>query len=170
MQRIWAPWRMDYIQGLNEEHAAAEAAKGCIFCWKPREEPAQDAANLIVARREHCFVIMNLYPYNNSHLMVVPYRHTCDFTSLDDAELLDCQRAVKDAVRAMEQSLQPQGWNIGLNLGKAGGAGIDQHLHWHVVPRWVGDTNFFPVLGGVKVISESMEASWQRMHEAFSRL
>ena len=168
MQRIWAPWRLDYIRGLDGAEAAED--KGCIFCWKPREDPGQDEATLIVARRQHCFVIMNLYPYNNSHLMVVPYRHTCDFTSLSDDELLDCQQAVRDAVRAMEQSLQPQGWNIGLNLGKAGGAGIDQHLHWHVVPRWVGDTNFFPVLSDVKVISESMEDSWRRMRDAFARL
>lgn len=169
MDRIWAPWRMEYIRHL-EDAGAPEADKGCIFCWKPREEPGRDAGNLIVARRADCFVIMNLYPYNNSHLMVVPYRHICDFTQLAEPELLDCQRALQDAVRVMSRTLQPQGWNIGINLGKAAGAGIDQHLHWHVVPRWAGDTNFFPVLGETKVISESIQDSWRRMKDGFDAL
>jgi ATP adenylyltransferase len=168
MERIWAPWRMEYIRQLK--HDGAEAERGCIFCWKPREEPARDEANLIVARRPACFVIMNRYPYNNSHLMVVPYRHLSDFRELDERELLDCQRALQDALRVMERALAPQGWNIGLNLGKAAGAGIDQHLHWHVVPRWVGDTNFFPILGETKVISESLEESWRRMRDGFAAL
>lgn len=172
MQRIWAPWRMEYIQGLNEDGNAsrAEAGKGCIFCWKPGEDEGRDEQNLILARRERCFLIMNLYPYNNSHLMVVPYRHLHDFTALEPAELLDCQRAIQEAVRVMERTIRPQGWNIGLNLGKAAGAGIDQHLHWHVVPRWVGDTNFFPVLGEAKVISESIQDSWRRLREGFAAL
>ncbi len=165
MQQIWAPWRMDYIKGLKEEDQ-----KGCIFCWKPLADPAEDEKNLIVERREHCFLIMNLYPYNNSHLMVVPRRHTADFTELVDEELLDCQQAIRDAITVMKQSMNPQGFNVGINMGKAGGAGIDQHLHWHVIPRWVGDTNFFPLMSGVKVISESISDSWQRMHEGFKRL
>ncbi|MDP2361079.1 MAG: HIT domain-containing protein [bacterium] len=173
MDRIWAPWRMAYIRGLDASRNAGHTEGGveeCIFCWKPRLESTHDESNLIVARRESCFVIMNLYPYNNSHLMVVPYRHLCDFTLLEAVELLDCQRALQDAVRVMQRTLQPQGWNIGLNLGKAAGAGIDQHLHWHVVPRWVGDTNFFPVLGETKVISESIQDSWQRMRDGFAAL
>lgn len=170
MERIWAPWRMEYIRGLDPQAESEEKAKGCIFCWKPREPEEQDPANLLVARREHCFVIMNLYPYNNSHLMVVPYRHVCDFTLLGDEELLDCQRALRDAVEVMRRGLDPQGFNIGLNLGKAAGAGIDQHLHWHLVPRWTGDSNFMPVLGGTKVISESIEESWLRMREGFAAL
>jgi ATP adenylyltransferase len=170
MQRIWAPWRMEYIRGLDPEAQAAEESKGCIFCWKPAEPQERDAGNLLIARREHCFVILNLYPYNNSHLMVVPYRHLCDFTQLSDAELLDCQRTLRDAVGVLERGLKPQGYNLGLNLGKAAGAGIDQHLHWHLVPRWVGDSNFMPVIGGTKVISESIEDSWQRLRDGFAAL
>ena len=102
--------------------------------------------------------------------MVVPRRHTADFTELVDEELLDCQQAIRDAITVMKQSMNPQGFNVGINMGKAGGAGIDQHLHWHVIPRWVGDTNFFPLMSGVKVISESISDSWQRMHEGFKRL
>ncbi len=170
MERIWAPWRMDYIRGLDPKAESAELAKGCIFCWKPQAPAAEDPANLIVARREHCFLILNLYPYNNSHLMVVPYRHLCDFTLLSDAELLDCQRALRDAVLVLQHSLAPQGYNLGLNLGKAAGAGIDQHLHWHLVPRWVGDSNFMPVLGETKVISESIQDSWQRLRDGFATL
>jgi len=169
MERIWAPWRMAYIRELGDP-AAADAARGCIFCWKPQDPPDRDAANLIVARRERCFAILNLYPYNNSHLMVVPYRHSCDLTELEDAELLDCQRAIRDALRVMGATLAPQGYNIGLNMGKAAGAGIDQHLHWHVVPRWVGDTNFLPVVGGAKVISESIEESHARLRDGFAAL
>lgn len=165
MDRIWAPWRMEYIKSLDQTED-----QGCIFCWKPEAPPAEDQANLIVARRKHCFLIMNLYPYNNSHLMVVPYRHLCDFTLLDQAELLDCQLAVQDAIHVMRESMHPQGFNVGINVGKAAGAGIDQHLHWHVIPRWVGDTNFFPVMSGIKVISESIEDSWQRMVDGFLQL
>jgi ATP adenylyltransferase len=170
MERIWAPWRMEYIRGLDPREESAEKAKGCIFCWKPQEPVEQDPGNLIVTRREHCFVIMNLYPYNNSHLMVVPYRHLCEFPRLSDEELLDCQRTLRDAVAVMQRHLDPQGFNIGLNLGKSAGAGIDQHLHWHLVPRWTGDSNFMPVLGGTKVISESIEDSWQRMRDGFAAL
>jgi len=170
MQRIWAPWRMEYIRGLDPEGRAAEESKGCIFCWKPAAPPERDHDNLLIARRDHCFLILNLFPYNNSHLMVVPYRHLCDFTRLTDEELLDCQRALRDAAGVLQRSLNPQGFNIGLNLGKAAGAGIDQHLHWHLVPRWVGDSNFMPVIGDTKVISESIEESWRRLRDGFAAL
>jgi len=154
---------MSYISGLSESEDA-----GCIFCRKSGEE--DDEGNLIVHRSDSCFVLMNLYPYNNSHLMVVPYRHCGNFEELEADELLDCQRAIQRALRVMRETIRPQGWNLGMNLGRAGGAGIDTHLHWHVVPRWVGDTNFMPVLGQTKVISESIEESRRRMAEGFQGL
>ena len=160
MQRIWAPWRMAYLKGQMPE-----AREGCIFCWKPAEE--RDEENLILERRTHCFVIMNLFPYNNSHLMVVPYRHTGDPGALDDGELLDCQQAIQRVIRVLGASISPQGYNVGMNVGSAGGAGIESPLHWHVVPRWAGDTNFMPVTGGTKVISESIQEGWQRLRKAF---
>lgn len=167
MDRIWAPWRMAYIRDIDNQQSE-DAKRGCIFCWKPADPPGKDGANLIVDRREHCFTILNLFPYNNSHLMVVPYRHSCDLCELEDGELLDCQRGIQEAIAVMKATLQPQGFNVGLNMGKAAGAGIDQHLHWHVVPRWVGDTNFLPVIGGTKIVSESIEDSYQRLLEGFA--
>ncbi len=160
MDRIWAPWRMAYLSG--EEKPRRE---GCIFCWKPLE--GEDEANLILERREHCFTLMNLYPYSNSHLMVVPYRHTADFTSLSAGELLDCQQGIVRVIQVLKDSVDPQGFNVGMNMGQAGGAGIAAHLHWHVVPRWNGDTNFMPVTGGTKVISESIQEGYQRLKAAW---
>jgi ATP adenylyltransferase len=162
MDRIWAPWRMNYIQGFSDK----KPSTACIFCDKPASP--DDRTELILARREHCFALMNLYPYNNSHLMVVPYRHLNNFTDLTDPELLECQQLLKEALGHMQTCLKPQGFNIGLNMGKAGGAGIDQHLHWHLVPRWTGDTNFMTVTAGAKVISETVEASWERLYKAFN--
>lgn len=169
MDRIWAPWRMAYIRDIDKD-TAPDSGRGCIFCWKPRDPTERDEANLVVERREHCFAILNLYPYNNSHLMVVPYRHSCDLGDLQEAELLDCMRGVQDAIAVMQATLAPQGFNVGLNMGKAAGAGIDQHLHWHVVPRWTGDTNFLPVLGGVKIVSESIEDSYRRLVDGYAAL
>jgi len=163
MERIFAPWRMAYLKG-----ELPEPREGCIFCWKPAED--QDERNLIIERHEHCFVIMNLYPYTNSHLMVVPYRHTADLGELEDAELLGCQQAIRRVVQVLQQFIRPQGFNIGMNIGRAGGAGIESHLHWHVVPRWLGDTNFMSVTGDTKVISESIPEGWQRLREAFGAM
>lgn len=162
MERIFAPWRMSYLRG-----ELPETREGCIFCWKPAEQ--QDPQNLILERSRHCFVIMNLYPYSNSHLMVVPYRHTAELTDLDDEELLDCQRTLRRTVAVIRESVNPQGFNLGMNIGRAGGAGIEAHLHWHVVPRWLGDTNFMTVTGDTKVISESIHEGWARLRAAFER-
>jgi ATP adenylyltransferase len=162
MDRIWAPWRMNYIQGFSK---VEPEEKACIFCEKPASD--QDHETFVLARREHCFALMNLYPYNNSHLMVVPYRHLQDFTDLRDEELLCCQQLLRESMKHMQEALHPQGFNIGLNMGKAGGAGIDQHLHWHLVPRWNGDTNFMTVTAESKVISETVADSWKRLRALF---
>ena len=165
MDQLWAPWRSQYITKVD-----VPKREGCIFCWKPQEDESRDEENLIVVRRKHCFVLMNLYPYNNGHLMVVPYRHTGDFLELGEEELLECQRTLQDAQRIMKETMTPQGFNIGMNIGRPAGAGIDQHLHWHLVPRWNGDTNFMPALAATKVISEGLLDSWRRMREGFARL
>lgn len=162
MERIFAPWRMSYLRGEQPE-----AREGCIFCWKPQED--RDRENLILERSRHCFVIMNLYPYSNSHLMVVPYRHTAELADLGDDELLDCQRTLRRTVQVVGESVKPQGFNLGMNIGRAGGAGIEAHLHWHVVPRWLGDTNFMTVTGDTKVISEAIDEGWVRLRAAFDR-
>lgn len=154
---LWAPWRMEYILGEKED--------GCIFCEKPREN--DDRKNLILYRGEYYFVIMNKFPYNNGHLMVVPYRHTSDFENLKDAEYLEMMKILVKCTRALTEAIRPQGFNIGLNIGKVAGAGIDDHLHFHVVPRWAADTNFMPVIGHTRVNSEGLLETWDRLKDLF---
>jgi ATP adenylyltransferase len=161
-ERLWAPWRIAYFTEPQPDE--------CIFCSIPADKQAEDPELLILARFERTYVIMNRYPYNNGHLMVVPFEHTSDVDSLSDevrAELLEvagfCTRVLKDGLNA-------QGFNIGFNLGRAAGAGILDHLHLHVVPRWHGDTNYLPVLGDTKVLSESLEGTYQRLRPIFETL
>lgn len=131
---------------------------GCILCDKPKEK--NDQANLILQRGVDCFVMMNLYPYNNGHLMVSPYRHVDTLEALSDEVLSNLMLTVKTSLVALRESFSPEGANVGLNLGKAGGAGIDDHIHFHVVPRWEGDTNFITVVGENRVIPEDIEATY----------
>jgi len=130
--------------------------------------PAQDndAANLILFRGEHAFVMLNRYPYTNGHLMVAPYRHTADMGELNDAELLEINQLVSSAMKWISACYSPDGFNIGVNVGLAGGAGIPTHIHWHIVPRWSGDTNFMTTIGEVRVLPQSLEESWSRLREA----
>lgn len=154
---LWAPWRMEYILGVKES--------GCIFCTRINQENDRD--NLILFRAEKNFVIMNKYPYNNGHLMVVPYRHTSEFDSFSDAEKLEMMNLVSKSMTVLKKTVSPDGFNVGLNIGKIAGAGIDDHLHFHIVPRWVADTNFMPVVGQTKVISEGLGETWERLKEDF---
>lgn len=157
---LWAPWRMEYILGEKEEE--------CIFCSKPKAD--EDRRNLILLRGEHNFVIMNKYPYNNGHLMVVPYRHTADFNSLDTKESLEMMSVISQCMEVIKRAIHPEGFNIGMNLGKSAGAGIDEHIHFHIVPRWAADTNFMPVLGHTKVISEGLRETWDKFKAEFDKL
>jgi ATP adenylyltransferase len=154
---LWAPWRMEYILGEKE--------KGCIFCTRIKEE--DDRKNLILYRGEHNFVIMNRYPYNNGHVMVVPYRHTSELEGLTDLESLEMMKIISKSVEVLRETIHPEGFNIGTNLGSIAGAGIDDHLHFHIVPRWAADTNFMPVVGQTKVISEALLETWERLKEKF---
>lgn len=160
MKQIWAPWRLEYIRSPREQ--------GCIFCEAAAGQG--DRHTFVVARGARCFVIMNLFPYNTGHVMVVPYRHRSRPEDLDEDELLDLIRYTDYSLRVQERTLHPEGFNVGMNLGRAAGAGIDDHLHIHVVPRWVGDTNFMPVLGDVKVIPEHIDATYRRLVEGFAAL
>jgi ATP adenylyltransferase len=157
---LWAPWRIEYIENTDRPD-------GCIFCTKPAE--TDDRANLIVHRGDRAFVILNRFPYNNGHLMVVPFRHTADLPSLDAAERAELFDLLAVSQRALVPALGPHGFNIGMNLGRAGGAGIEDHLHFHIVPRWNGDTNFMPVLGHAKVVSEGLERTWEKLVAAFGK-
>jgi ATP adenylyltransferase len=156
---LWAPWRIAYIE--NVAHT-----QGCLFCVKAAE--ADDRANLIVHRGARAFVMLNRYPYNNGHLMVVPFRHTAEPGDLDDAEKIELFDLLALSKRVLTESLRPHGFNAGLNLGRAAGAGIADHLHLHVVPRWNGDTNFMPVLAGAKVVSEGLESTRDRLAAGFA--
>ncbi len=148
-QLLWAPWRAPYIQHIAQP-------KGCVFCRAIRS--SKDAENLVVKRSRHSFAILNLYPYNNGHLLIVPKRHVPEFSRLTDREILDLMALQNSMLKRIKQKLKPDGFNVGANLGRVAGAGIPGHLHLHIVPRWRGDTNFMPVIGKTKVISQSLAA------------
>ena len=159
VDKIFAPWRSEYI-------LSGDVPDGCIFCNYPKQD--KDAQNLIIHRGATCFVIMNRYPYSAGHLMVIPYRHLNDFTQLNDKEAAELMQTAQKAVAVLSKVMSPHGFNLGMNLGRVAGAGIDQHLHLHVVPRWNGDTNFMPVVGDTRVISEALESAYARIKEAWN--
>ena len=145
--------------------AKGEPKSGCIFCDLPRANADRD--NLILGRTQHCFAILNKYPYNNGHLMVVPRRHTGELHSLPDGEYQELAEMLRVALRLLITSYAPQGANLGMNLGRIAGAGIADHLHWHIVPRWNGDTNFMPVIGETKVMIEHLHAGYDKLRPLF---
>ncbi len=152
-ERLWAPWRLEYIQAADEQ-------PGCVFC---RAASLTDEDGLVVHRGELAFVLLNKFPYASGHLLVAPYRHVGDFGELGDEEALEIHRLASQGLGALAENLQPQGYNLGWNLGRTAGAGVVDHVHLHVVPRWAGDTNFMPVLADVKVMPEHLEATRQRL-------
>jgi ATP adenylyltransferase len=150
------------------EFIQAEKPAGCIFCTFPAEEGEEaDRRNLIVHRSPLSFTILNRFPYNNGHVMVVPRAHVSRLEDLGAEAFADLQAELRRAVGVVRAAYRPEGMNVGMNLGKVAGAGIEDHLHWHVVPRWAGDTNFMPVLSGTKVMVEHLDASWARLREGF---
>ena len=159
MEHLWAPWRMAYIGG--------EPEPGCLFC-RVLADPTADGANFVLWREPGALVMLNKFPYNSGHLLVAPVRHTGDFTDLQPEEVADLTSALQRAVKLLEQVLTPDGFNLGANLGKAAGAGIADHLHFHAVPRWDGDTNFMPVLAETKVINEHLEATAAKLRVALA--
>jgi len=160
MDRVWAPWRLQYVIG-------PKPVEGCVFC-QAESTDARDALLLFEGRT--CYVVLNLYPYNNGHLMVVPYRHVASLSRLDAEELAEIGTLTQRAEIALNEAYQPQGINIGINLGRSAGAGILEHLHVHAVPRWTGDTNFMTVVGNARVLPEELGASAARLRPIFARL
>lgn len=160
-QLLWAPWRLEYIE-------TADQPKGCIFCITSKD--SEDRKNLIVYRGNTAFVILNRFPYNNGHVMIAPYTHTSEFSSLSDPEKLELIDLLILTKEALSLVMNPQGFNVGINLGRSAGAGIEDHLHIHVVPRWNGDTNFMPILANTKVIPESLDQTWLKLNEGFQKL
>jgi ATP adenylyltransferase len=162
-ERLWTPWRMAYIR-----RAGAESGEdhGCIFCDLLRQD--DDEGNHILARGAHTFVLLNAFPYNPGHLMVAPYRHTGDYLQLTPEELAETMSFVGTAIRALGEAAKAHGFNLGMNLGTVAGAGIADHVHMHLVPRWGGDTNFMPVVGETKVLPELLSETWERLRPWFT--
>jgi len=160
MDRMHAPWRIGYIKGEKEE--------GCIFCTRPKL--TDDRKNLILLRGETCFVMMNKYPYINGHLMVAPYEHIGRVEELPVAVWADIMAMAQQCVRALEMTMKPHGYNLGVNIGRVAGAGMEDHVHLHIVPRWNGDVNFMPVLADCRVISQHIEDAYDELAKAFAEL
>jgi ATP adenylyltransferase len=159
MKALWAPWRMEYILGKKEPE--------CIFCSYPKKN--KDRESLILYRSSHNFVMMNKYPYNNGHLMVVPYIHTSTIDNLADEILLDFMKATQYSLKCLKEAFRPEGFNIGINIGAVAGAGIEEHVHLHMVPRWAGDTNFMSVLGEIRVVPEHIMETYDKLHPIFNK-
>lgn len=159
---LWAPWRMEFI--------AAEKPKGCIFCDFPAAPEGEDRKNLIVHRGASAFAILNRFPYNSGHLMVVPRRHGADLAALPPEEWAGLMAEVRRAAAVLQAVYRPEGINVGMNLGRAAGAGIVDHLHWHLVPRWVGDNNFMPVLGDIRVMVDHLDTTWEKVRAGYAAL
>lgn len=157
MDQLWAPWRIDYVsQPDKQQH-------GCFLCQAA--ECQSDRKSLVLWRRSRCFCLLNRWPYNNGHLLVAPVEHKADLTELTEEEMLEQVEMLRRCKQRLGELFDPGGYNIGLNLGAAAGAGLAEHLHWHIVPRWEGDTNFMPVLGDTKVIPQSLEQLWRLLRE-----
>jgi ATP adenylyltransferase len=161
MRNLYAPWRMEYISG--------PAQPGCLFCRVQEAPPGDDRKNLVVHRAADAVVLLNKYPYNSGHLMVAPRAHVASLAGLDDDQTLGVMRLVRRSIVVLERVMAPEGFNVGVNLGRVAGAGITDHVHVHVVPRWNGDTNFMPVLGEVKVIGEHLDRTWEKVTEGFGQ-
>lgn len=159
MEKLWAPWRVEYLRNPGT---------GCFFCRGLKAK--DDRKVFILERGEKAFIIMNRYPYNNGHCMVAPVRHTGLIESLNDDEILDINRFLARLIKAMNYTMKPQGFNIGINQGRVAGAGVVDHIHIHCVPRWQGDTNFMPVLSETKVVSEAILETYEKIKRGLARL
>ena len=159
-ERLWAPWRMEFIRTVDEED-------GCFLCRAA--ETDDDRARFVVHRGETCFCLLNVYPYNNAHLLIAPYRHEGDLEALTEAERNEVMALCTQTKQVMDRTVNPHGYNIGVNLGRAAGAGLAEHFHMHVVPRWSGDVNFMTTVGSTKVIPQALEETWALLREEWDR-
>jgi ATP adenylyltransferase len=160
LENLWAPWR--------EKFVLCEKEPGCFLCRTSKDK--QDRKNLILYRGERCFVIMNRYPYNTGHLMVAPYRHVGRLEKLKDEELAELWKTSQICLKVLKSAMKPHGFNLGMNLGKVSGAGVADHIHLHIVPRWQGDTNFMPIAAGTKVVSVGLYGTYSRLKREWRRL
>ena len=160
VERIWAPWRLEYVKD-----ASKDCGDACLFCVKASED--DDEANLIVHRGERCFVMLNKYPYTNGHLMVAPFEHTATIQDLDAETVAEMMALAQRSMTILESKYQPHGYNVGFNQGRVAGAGVEHHIHMHVVPRWGGDTNFMPVLADTHVMPATLEQTYEALRGEF---
>ena len=158
MDHLWSPWRYRYV-------TKADPASGCVFCAKA--EDTDDQANFILLRGTHCYVILNLYPYTTGHLMVVPYAHVSTLEEAGEPSLEEMMHLTRAAAKHLREIYNPKGMNIGMNVGECAGAGIAEHIHMHVLPRWPGDINFMTAIGETRVLPEDLQTTYQRLHRAF---
>lgn len=165
MDKLWSPWRSKYIETFKDNK---NETGDCLFCKIPQEN--KDKENYLVHRGNTGYIVMNLYPYNSGHLMIVPYKHCSSLKELDNETNLECMKLINLGCEILNDSLSPHGFNIGANIGRCSGAGIEHHIHFHIVPRWNGDTNFMPVLNEVKVISEFMDETFGKLKHSLSRI
>ena len=163
MEVKFTPWRMAYINNGD-----GPMITGCVLCALGTMEPAAD--NLVLYRGATCYIVMNKFPYNTAHVMVVPYAHTADLPGLDLATAGELFELTRRSVALLGEIYQPHGFNIGMNLGRTAGAGIEAHLHMHVVPRWEGDANFMPIIGGTKLVPEALAQTWERLQPEFDKM
>ena len=162
MENLWAPWRMAFIAPKEPK------PQECIFCVQPAAQ--RDDDYYILFRGERCFMMLNLYPYNNGHLMIAPYQHVGSLEKIDLTTLAELMSQAQLALRALRRVMKPDGFNMGINEGKVAGAGFDEHMHYHIVPRWNGDTNFMPVLADIKVMPEHLAVVYRQLKEALAAL
>jgi len=171
---IWAPWRLPYVQGNKEQDLDGQpleflpgADKKCFLCQCVAD--ADDRRRWVIDRTEHTVTVLNIFPYNNGHLLVSPLEHRGRIEDFDDTVQLALTRKISQMIRLLEKAIRAQGFNVGLNLGTVAGAGVPKHLHWHIVPRWNGDTNFMPSIAGIKVIPQSLEALWELLRAELAK-
>jgi len=157
-ESLWAPWRMEYILDDRKE--------GCLFCRK--SESDEDAKNFVLYRSDYSFALLNTFPYNSGHIMIAPYRHTAEMEGLSEDEIVDLTKVLQLCLRLLKRVMKPDGFNVGFNLGKSAGAGVVDHLHLHLVPRWEGDTNYMPVIGNTRVIPQSLKTVYDLLSVAIS--
>jgi ATP adenylyltransferase len=158
---LWAPWRIEYIRGIRDDE--------CFLCGKAQGEGAADEDDLVVARGVESFLVMNAYPYNSGHILVAPYRHVADLSDLSESEIDEIMKLILHAKKLLVRLMRPDGFNFGFNLGAAAGAGVKSHVHGHLVPRWVGDTNFMPVIDNTRVVPEALAETARVLRQAWQK-
>jgi ATP adenylyltransferase len=168
-KNLWAPWRIQYVQGLDKETSEAEQTTGCFICHNI-EHPQDDDENLVLWRTDKSIVILNRYPYNNGHLLIAPVRHIPDLDNTNNKEMLEMIQLIRESQKALSLAIKPHGFNVGMNFGRCAGAGLPAHLHAHIVPRWDGDTNFMTVCGDTNVISQSLTELFEQLKQVSKEL